>query len=128
MDRKAWRAQVVEEPLEPGLPIIDAHHHIWSSTPAEPWEPYDAEAVIADKAEAGHNVIATVYVDSHANYRTDGPAELRVVGESEFADSVAEHGLGLGGRAAGICAGIVAHADLPLGTSVGRSEGHTSEF
>lgn len=120
MDRKAWRAQIVEEALEPELPIIDAHHHIWASSPAEPWEPYDADALIADKSGSGHNVVATVYVDSHANYRAEGPAALRVVGETEFADSVAERGLSLGGGAAGVCAGVVAHADLLLGAAVGE--------
>lgn len=119
MERKAWRAQVVEEALEPQLPIIDPHHHIWASSPAEPWEPYDADALIADKSGAGHNVIATIYVDSHANYRSDGPAEFRVVGETEFADAIAERARLQGGRAAGACAGIVAHADLLLGEAVG---------
>ena len=119
MDRKAWRAQVVEEALEPDLQIVDAHHHIWASSPAEPWEPYDADALIADKVGSGHNVIATVYVDSHSNYRTEGPSEMRVVGETEFADSVAERALSLGGRSAGVCAGIVTHADLLLGAAVG---------
>jgi predicted TIM-barrel fold metal-dependent hydrolase len=119
MDRKAWRAQVIEEALEPALPIIDAHHHIWATAPVEPWEPYDASALIADKGGAGHNVVATVYVDSHANYRTNGPQEYRVVGETEFAEGIAEEGLALGGTAKGICAGIVAHADLMLGSAVG---------
>jgi L-fuconolactonase len=120
MDRKAWRDQVIEEALEPDLAIIDAHHHIWATAPVEPWEPYDGAALIADKTGAGHNVVATVYVDSHANYRTDGPQELRVVGETEFADELAEQGMALGGGAEGICAGIVAHADLMLGARVGE--------
>lgn len=44
-DRKAeWRALQAEEILEPDLPIIDPHHHLWISTErlvplpgADPW-------------------------------------------------------------------------------------------
>lgn len=119
MDRKTWRNQAIEPALEPDLPIIDAHHHLWATTPAEPYEPYPAEALIADKASSGHNVVATVYVDSHANYRDSGPEELRVVGEVEFAEKVANRGAQAGGTAAGICAAIVSSADLLRGKAVG---------
>ncbi len=27
--KAAWLAQVVEETLEPGRPIVDPHHHFW---------------------------------------------------------------------------------------------------
>jgi hypothetical protein len=27
--RKAWLAQVSEAILNPGLPVVDAHHHLW---------------------------------------------------------------------------------------------------
>ena len=29
----AWLESVVEEPIEPLLPIVDAHHHIWYNHP-----------------------------------------------------------------------------------------------
>jgi predicted TIM-barrel fold metal-dependent hydrolase len=120
MTGKQWRDQVIEDALEPELPIIDAHHHIWAASPAPAFEAYDAEALYADKADAGHNIIATVYVDSHANYRSDGPEPFRVVGETEFAESVAEQANRRGGRVAGACAAIVSHADLLLGAAVGE--------
>ena len=28
-ERDAWLAQVVEPALEPELPIVDPHHHLW---------------------------------------------------------------------------------------------------
>ena len=28
-EHDAWLNQVIEDILEPGLPIIDAHHHLW---------------------------------------------------------------------------------------------------
>src|SRR3546814_13418472 len=57
--------------------------------------------------------------DLHANYRTDGPQEYRVVGETEFVEALAEGGMALGRAAKGICAGIVGHADLMLGAAAG---------
>ena len=120
MDRKQWRDQVIEAAIEPELPIVDAHHHLWATAPAEPWEAYDADSLMADMADAGHNIVATVYTDSHANYRTEGPAAFRVVGETEFAEQVANAGVRRGGSAAGICAAIVSHANLLLGEAVGE--------
>lgn len=120
MNRAEWRNQVIEPVLDPDLPIIDAHHHIWAESPAEPWEPYGPEELIADKTNSGHNVIGTVYVDSHANYATSGPERLRVVGETEFAGSLGDECEERGGGAAGVCAGVVTHADLLLGAAVGE--------
>lgn len=118
--RKQWRDQVQELALEPELPIIDAHHHIWSRVPPESFEPYDVEAFLVDKTSSGHNVVASVLVDSHSNYRTEGPPIMRVVGETENAERIAIDALRRGGRFAGACAGIVPHADLRLGEEVGE--------
>jgi L-fuconolactonase len=107
-----------EEVLEPELEIIDAHHHLWG--PGVPWEPptYLLDDFTAD-LESGHRVTATVYVECHSRYRPDGPAELRPVGETEFAVSMAAAAAarGIGTR---IAAGIVAHADLTVGDAVDR--------
>ncbi len=120
MTREEWRNQVIEDAIEPDLPIIDTHHHIWTETPSEPWEAFPAEALIALKANSRHNVIGTVYVDSHANYRKDGPAALKVVGETEFAGGLGDACAARGGKEAGVCAAVVTHADLQLGVAVGE--------
>lgn len=119
MDRKAWRGQVTESPLEPDLPIIDAHHHVWVGQPFAHYELYTPEWLLEDKAQSGHNVIKTLYVDSHSGYRSTGPEQMKVVGETEFANDIAEQASHKGGRAAGACATIVARADLMLGSEVG---------
>src|ERR1700722_7330403 len=119
MNRKEWRNQVFENALEPDLPIVDAHHHVWGSEPLEPFEFYDLETFFVDKAASGHNIYATVYVDSRSGYLRDGPEEMRVVGETEFADHIAETSARRGGRVAGACASIVSNADLMLGSTVG---------
>ena len=66
--REAWLARAPAEAiLEPGLAIIDTHHHLWSA-PGR----YLVEDLLADTA-SGHNVEATVFIDCRQSYRTDGP-------------------------------------------------------
>jgi predicted TIM-barrel fold metal-dependent hydrolase len=120
MTGRAWRDLVVEAPLDPDLPIIDAHHHLWETAPAEGFERYTTEELLADTIGAGHNIVSTVYVDARSGYRRDGPEALRPVGETEYAEAIAEDALRRGGRAAGICAAIVPFADLMLGARVGE--------
>ena len=51
-------------------------------------------------------------------YRADGPAEMRPVGEIEFANGVAAMSASGGYGKPRVCAGIVGHADLTLGARV----------
>ena len=108
--RPEWLAQRQEPILEPGLPIVDPHHHLWDRAENR----YLFPDLLAD-ANAGHNVRATVFVDCRSMYRADGPAELRPLGETEFVNGVAAMSAsGLYGSAR-LCAGIVGFADLTLG-------------
>ena len=113
-----WLAQTPEPTLEPGLPICDPHHHFWDfRTEREPYQRYLLHELAADVG-SGHDVRSTVFVEARSMYRVDGPAELRPVGEVEFAQGLAAAGAsGLYGpfRAA---AAIVGHADLMLGARV----------
>ena len=117
--------------LEPDLPIIDPHHHLWvrpkGAFPPEPRHPFlnaiaDAnryliEELIADMT-SGHNVRATVFLECRAMYRADGPEHLKCVGETEFVNGVAAMSAsGLYGDLRA-CAGIVGNADLRLGDAV----------
>ncbi len=118
MNRDAWRNQVMEDAIEPDLPIIDAHHHIWENEPFPPFDHYDENDLFADKTDSGHRIVGTVYVDSHTSYRIDGPEHLRVVGETDYAERVAQAGIARGGAYAGVCCAIAPRADLLLGTQV----------
>ncbi|MET0983867.1 MAG: amidohydrolase family protein [Steroidobacteraceae bacterium] len=120
MNTQQWRDQVVEAPLDADLPIVDAHHHIWTTSPAPGYDPYDGEDLLRDTMGSGHNIVATIYVDSHSNYRSHGPEHLRVVGETETAHGLAEDAVPRGHKAAGLCAAIVPHANLLLGAKVGE--------
>ena len=126
-----------DEVIEPGLPIVDSHHHLWFTPPAalraleertDPAAPmlrriYGARPrylleEIVDDVSAGHDVRATCYVEGHAMLRADGPEALRSVGEVEFASGMAAMSAsGLYGSAR-IAATIVGGVDLRRGDAV----------
>jgi predicted TIM-barrel fold metal-dependent hydrolase len=103
-----------DEPiLEPALPIIDAHHHFYD----RPTIRYTFDEYLADVA-AGHNIVASVYVETQENARADGPEVLRPIGEVEFANGVAA--MSASGRygPCRVAAAIVGYADLTAGDRV----------
>ncbi len=109
--RADWLALRREEPLDPGLPIIDAHHHLWDRPGGQRYLFDELRADIT----SGHDVRATVFVQSRSMYRADGPDELKPIGEVEFANGVAaQSASGVYGRARA-CAAIVGSADLRRG-------------
>src|SRR5258708_7037797 len=82
---EAWLAKQAREPiLEPELPIVDPHHHLWDHANHR----YLLDELLADTG-SGHTITATVYIDCRSMYRGDGPAEMKPVGETEFANGVA---------------------------------------
>jgi len=108
---EAWLARVREDVLEPDLPIVDAHHHLWT----RPSGRYLLDELRADLG-AGHNVRATVFIQCGYAFRTDGPPELRPVGETETVAAVAAEATAAG--LPGVCAGIVGYCDFRLGERV----------
>jgi predicted TIM-barrel fold metal-dependent hydrolase len=102
-----WLAQVREEALEPELPICDAHHHLWLDEGHTGW-PYALADLHADTG-TGHNVVHTVFLECGAEYRTDGPAHLRPVGETEFVAAAAAESRSSGGAE---IAAIMSSADV----------------
>ena len=127
----------MSEPIiEPALPIIDAHHHLWDLRPLVPAFPEPRHAFIEAIAgaayytfeelrqdtkgglEGGHNIVGTVFMECGAFYDPSRSDALKSVGEVEFANGVAAQGAsGLYGTYRP-CAGIVGHADLTLGDAV----------
>lgn len=106
-----WLAKQTEEVLEPELPIVDPHHHLWDR-----WGGYFLDDLLED-VSLGHNIVATVFLQCGYGYRADGPKEMQPVGETEFVVSVAEEARHRG-IAVDVCAGIVGMADLALGAPV----------
>ena len=134
--------------LEPDLPIIDPHHHLWSYPRAT------LPSMITQMAEApdiftrgsvemtrrhprylleeflhdtssGHNILATVYVETGQMYKADGPPAMRSVGEVEFANGIAAMSASGSFGPTRVCAGIVGGAPLAIGDAVqGVLEAH----
>lgn len=114
--------------IDPDRPIVDPHHHLWDLRQTLGRMPHDHPFVravalsplyllpelLADFG-AGHNVVASVFVECGAYYRAGVAEHLRPVGEAEFVNGVAAMSAsGLYGPARA-CAGIVGHADLTRG-------------
>ena len=75
-----WLALTQEETLESELPICDPHHHFWEYRPEPPSYQHYLLEELAEDINSGHNVRSTVFIEVSANYRTDGPEEMRPVG------------------------------------------------
>jgi predicted TIM-barrel fold metal-dependent hydrolase len=111
---QAWLDRRREEILEPDMPIVDPHHHLWDRGSR-----YLLEELLADTKD-GHRILATVFLQCDSMYRAGGDPALAPVGETEFVNGVAAM------AASGVygptkaCAGIVSFADLFLGKDVDR--------
>lgn len=110
--RHDWLARHREEILEPELPIIDPHHHLWDHEGNR----YLLPELLADLG-SGHNIVATVFEECRAMYRADGDAALRPIGETEFVAGVAAMSASSQYGKTRICEGIVGYADLNLGAA-----------
>ena len=109
---EGWLRQHDEPVLEPDLPIVDPHHHLWDRDSR-----YLLDELL-DDVDTGHNVRATVFIQCRSMYRGDGPPELAPVGETEFVNGVAAMSATGHYGPARLCAGIVSHADFRLGARV----------
>jgi predicted TIM-barrel fold metal-dependent hydrolase len=103
-----------EEALEPGLAIIDPHHHFWD-TPQR--GRYLLSELLADIG-GGHNVVSTVFLECRSMYRKDGPPEMAPVGEVEFVNGIAAMSASGGYGPCRVAKAIIGHADLTRGARV----------
>jgi predicted TIM-barrel fold metal-dependent hydrolase len=115
----------LEDVLEPEIPIIDPHHHLWDirTFTTEPYASFEqkvylCQEIVDDIRSSGHNVVQTVFAQCGAFYRGEGPEAMRCVGETEFVHGIfAMSNSGIYGDAR-LCAGIFGSADLRLGADV----------
>jgi L-fuconolactonase len=110
---EAWLAKTREDILEPDLPIVDPHHHLWDF----PQHRYLLNELLADTG-SGHRIVATVFIECTACYRADGPEEMRTVGETEFVNGIAAMSASGAYGPTRVAAGIVGTADLTIGARV----------
>ena len=107
---QAWLDRLVEPVLDPELPIIDPHHHLW----VRDGNVYLLPELLADLA-SGHNVVATVFEECHAMYRATGPDDEKSLGETEFVTGVAAMAASGAFGPARACARMVGRVDLTAG-------------
>ncbi len=111
-----------EAPLDPALPLIDAHHHLFAK--ASPGiakifgrHRYLIDDYLADMA--GHTLIGSVYIEAHTAYRADGPREMATVGEVEFANGQAALSASGDFGPSRVAAAIVGTMDFRIGSKTG---------
>lgn len=105
-----------EEALEPELPIVDPHHHLYGAVPDAQY--YRLEDLERDLT-GGHQIVKTVYVEAYGSgWRKTGPEHLRPVGEVERIVELVATPVATRHGPCEVAAGIVAHADLTLGHAV----------
>jgi predicted TIM-barrel fold metal-dependent hydrolase len=98
----AWLDSVFEDVIDPDVPIVDPHHHLWPAGGSMPYGLADLEADLA----SGHNVVDTVFVECGASYDRNAGDAFAPVGETTFVTGEAER------SDRTVMGGIVAHADL----------------
>jgi L-fuconolactonase len=105
-----WLNRHTETVLEPDLPIIDPHHHLWTRDGNVYLLPE-----LLDDIDSGHNVVATVFEECHSMYRAGGPDGEKSLGETEFVTGVAAMGASGTFGSVRVCARMVGRVDLTLG-------------
>ena len=105
-----WLTLTQEDILEPDLPICDPHHHLWEHSDHR----YLLSEFLAD-ANSGHHIARTVFLECGSAYHTDGPVEMRSVGEAEFVSSIAEISASGAHGPTQVAAAFAGFADLTLG-------------
>jgi len=120
-----WLALQPEDAIDPELPIIDPHHHLWD---APGMQRYLLQDLRADTG-SGHNVEATVFIDCMWSYRRDVPKEMRQIGETERAAAEARLSALLPAEKASAEAAL-AQAEADLAKTVVRAgvDGRVEQF
>ena len=135
-DLLAWLGQSREAPIEPDLPVVDAHHHLWNDDHRR----YQIPDLVDDIGTM--NVIASVFIECGATYDTridysEGavvPPEIYKQPVSEIRFVVGEVASHAGAERHGLCKAIVGFGNLLVGETAARdmletfSEAGTGRF
>ena len=108
-----WLGKLKEEILEPDLPIVDPHHHLWLRNGYSYLMPE-----MAVDLGSGHNVVATIFAECHSMYRRNGPEHERSLGETEFVRGQAAMSDGGQYGSARACQVLFGNVDMTLGADV----------
>lgn len=108
---ETWLPLVHEEVVEPDLPIVDPHHHLWNYRDRPGYQPKYLLDDLHGDTGSGHRVEQTVFIECEWAYREGGPDHLRCIGETEFVADVAAESAKSGGAR---IAAIVGSCDMSL--------------
>ena len=116
-----WLSKWNEIIIDPHIPIVDAHHHIWS----RPSCVYGAEELTKDLI-SGHLITSTVFVQCREHYYQFGDEAFKPIRETEYIVQTANEAEELiknntaknFNHKIKICEAIVGFADLTLGDRV----------
>lgn len=103
-----------EKILYPDLPVIDAQFHLF----IRPTIRYMFDDYLED-VTAGHNIVSSVYVETTAFSRQEGPEIERSLGELEFANGIGAMGASGTFGPCRVAERIVAHAEISAGDQIG---------
>lgn len=115
--RRDWWDRRQEPAVEPDWEVVDAHCHFWTERHVP--DPQDGNFLLRTSRylpddflheTGGHKVTACIYIECGSSYYSEGPYDLRPVGETEFATGLATQMKSAGTGTE--LAAIVAHADL----------------
>src|SRR3984885_7798177 len=107
---QGWLDRLKEPVLDPELPIIDPHHHLWMRD----GNVYLLPELLANLG-SGHKVIATVFEECHSMYRATGSEDEKSLGETEFVTGIAAMGASGAFGPSRVCARMIGRVDLMLG-------------
>lgn len=120
MSHQQWLDQVVEETLEPELPICDPHHHLWdhrTGMQGAVGARYLLDEILED-VNSGHNIVSTIFIECGTMFSKDGPDEMKPINETLFVGGIAAMSAsGTYGKTE-IAKGIIGTAYLTLGDPV----------
>jgi predicted TIM-barrel fold metal-dependent hydrolase len=108
----AWLDKRREEIIDPDMPIIDPHHHLWDRGSR-----YLLHELLADLT-TGHNIRSTVFLQCDSMYRAGGDPNFAPIGETEFVNGIGAMAASGGYGPTLACAGIVGFANLAMGSNV----------
>ena len=109
-----WLDQIIEETIEPELPIIDPHHHLWD----RPNSPYLLKDIAKDVST--HNIRQTIFIECGEMYSANENIDMRVIGETEFASQIGKMSDADSNITTRIASGVVGAANLLLGEKVAQ--------
>ena len=82
---KWFETEIHESVIEPNMPIIDSHHHLWDISLSKTHSKFKQKVYLYDDFlrdinKSGHNIIDTVYVQCRYHYKNNVSEEYKCIG------------------------------------------------